>query len=88
MTPHLCLYLSGLICLHPDRYGTKCNKGECPIPKKEEGTCNINDALRSYRPVGRITKELSRRWLIAPCIPKKRHVRRFGVRVAKTNKEV
>ncbi len=35
MTPHPCLYLSGLICLHPDRYGTKCNKGECPIPKKE-----------------------------------------------------
>ena len=37
MTPHLCLYLSGLICLHPDCYGTKCNKGECPIPKTKEG---------------------------------------------------
>jgi hypothetical protein len=35
MTSHLCLYLSGLICLHPDFYGKECNKGECPIPKKE-----------------------------------------------------
>ena len=31
----ICLYLANSICLHPDRYGKKCNKGECPIPKKE-----------------------------------------------------
>ena len=36
MPSHICLYLSGSTCLHPDCYGKECDKGDCPIPRKKE----------------------------------------------------